>query len=259
MRRSRGARWRWRSRRPRRPRRPWCLGRRWLRWDRSRAGGTAGSPRTLRTGGNDRRQRGRDVERICCRHGATCKTDNAKKEMSMGVTSKGSARWAVGKSTIASAMLVMMLAFVGAGVGQVIHPQAAPNPADFTPQPPVVDGLRWAGPSIGAVPVTCWHLEPDNPRRPVGGTDQWQKVSGFVPVTGTDRLSRIGAVPPFQQTEPFPASGGGANSTLSARDVPPDIFLGVKAHPVYRLTSIRYPVAPPAFPPFTTQAVWSGY
>jgi hypothetical protein len=45
----------------------------------------------------------------------------------------------------------------------------------------------------------------------------------------------------FRQETVRSFSGGGAELTLKASDVPPGLFVSIRAHPVFRITRLEYP------------------
>jgi hypothetical protein len=130
---------------------------------------------------------------------------------------------------------------------QNIHSNEPPDPNSFDP-PPKNDNIRWLGPFIQQAGVRCWHLEPDDPTKPVGGTNELQSVIIEVPL----EISGSGAN--YKQSN-FLTSGGGMQAVLSAAELPEGLHISIKAHPVYRLTKVEYPVQvrfPPIFGPART-------
>ncbi len=119
-----------------------------------------------------------------------------------------------------------------------VHPSPPPTASNFRQPPPRGQG-QWLGPRIRRFPVQCWHAEPSTPNKPVGGTNETQNVSVFIPfeqheVMQTDRT--------FRQTEIGNFSAGGASAAMKPEDVPAGMFASFVGHPVFQITKIEYPI-----------------
>lgn len=126
-----------------------------------------------------------------------------------------------------------------------VHPAGQPPATSFDQPPPAAAGFAWKGPRIGGVYTHCWHAEPNAPTVPIGGENDWQKVSGFVRIDldpGTEIETS------FKQNTFGHLAGGGAKTELTPADLPAGIFVSVKAHPVFKVTRVHYPVTE-AYPP----------
>src|SRR6476661_8815695 len=69
-------------------------------------------------------------------------------------------------------------------------------------------------PGLAAFNVSCWRAEPNAPTRPVGGSNETQKVVAFVPPR-SDRTDTS-----FHQSDVRTFSGGGFASELKPKDIP---------------------------------------
>jgi hypothetical protein len=127
---------------------------------------------------------------------------------------------------------------------QVAHPPPPPDAKQFD-QPPTSNTLVWVGPRIISFPVQCWRLEPSAPKKPVGGVHGWQRKSAFVSFSATESQGRDIR---FRQQLPLRSfAGGGASHSLTERDLPEGFFVAFRGHPVWRVTSVKYPSPRPRF------------
>ena len=95
---------------------------------------------------------------------------------------------------------------------QYVHPPAPPRPNDFR-QPPAMPNAEWIGPVIKQVPVKCWYAKQTAPNVPLGGTNETQKVSTFLPMAETNDTS-------FHQNNLNTLAGGGWANKLQPAAIP---------------------------------------
>ena len=74
-------------------------------------------------------------------------------------------------------------------------------------------------PGLAAFNVSCWRAEPNAPTRPIGGSNETQKVVAFVPPR-SDRTDTS-----FHQSDIRTFSGGGFVSELKPKDNPANLIL----------------------------------
>jgi hypothetical protein len=120
-----------------------------------------------------------------------------------------------------------------------VHPPLSPPDESAFPQPPSSDKIKFVGPIIRQVGVTCWYAEPDAPAKCVGGVHGFQKIVSFVPTEPTVRSASVDTS--FRQKSLSSFSAGGATSELKSEDIPPGIFVSFKGHPVFKVTKVQFP------------------
>jgi hypothetical protein len=143
-------------------------------------------------------------------------------------------------SKIAMSFLLAQVA-LSQGIGPV-HPQTAPDASKFV-QPPILPSRKWRDPVIRGAGVQCWTVSPSEPATPVGGVHGAQHITVFVPLRRIGEPWQVDST--FQQTEVPSLAGGGALPVLTAADIPKGLFISVKAHPIFRVTKVKYPVTSP--------------
>jgi hypothetical protein len=119
-----------------------------------------------------------------------------------------------------------------------VHPPAPPQAKDFA-QPPTDSKSKFVGPIIQQVNVACWHAEPDDPDKCVGGPHGPQKLTVFVPTQTQFKDVPINFS--FHQDSLAFFSGGGAKSELKADELPSGVFVSFKGHPIYKIVKIEFP------------------
>lgn len=151
-------------------------------------------------------------------------------------------------SFILSCMLGIFVIGKAACAQGFVHPPQSMTEADF-PQPPDAIQSRVTGPTISSINAQCWHVEPSDPEKFVGGTMDTQNITGFIPMAFPDGSERDTT---FQQNDFRNFAGGGSTAVLKQSDIPPGIFLSFRAHPIYRITKLEFPVrqSVPIFPNF---------
>jgi hypothetical protein len=142
----------------------------------------------------------------------------------------------IARQVVAAFVLSALQPIASAQGFTFVHPSGPPSSDSFQ-RPPAVAGILWNGPHIGQANSRCWSAEPTAPTIPIGGSDDWQKLVGFVAIEG-DPVAQIDNS--FRQSDVHALAGGGATSELTPTDLPPGIFVSVKAHPVFKVTRIRY-------------------
>jgi len=146
-----------------------------------------------------------------------------------------------------AAVMFFMPGVPGAQECHYVHPPEPPKASAF-PQPPSDGKIKFVGPIIRQVSVTCWYAEPDAPTKCVGGVHGFQRVQVFLP---TDAAAKPEAIDTsFHQQSPLPFSAGGATSEMKSDDLPGGIFVSFKGHPIFKVVKVQFP-SKGLDPPFT--------
>jgi len=119
-----------------------------------------------------------------------------------------------------------------------VHPPEPPKASDFI-QPPADGKLKFVGPMIRQVQVACWHAEPNDSTKCIGGVHGFQRVQSFLP---TDVMVRSESVnTDYRQGSTSWFSAGGAKSEIKSEDLPPGIFFSFKGHPIFKVVKVQFP------------------
>ena len=137
------------------------------------------------------------------------------------------------------AMLALTAGFESQAQGDFVHPGEQPPDIKFE-QPPV--GWTWVGPSIRQVHTLCWHAEPSNPTKPIGGSNDWQQAMGFAPIQ-LPANARIDSS--YRQGELSRLAGGGSTTALKPEEMPAGVFVSAIGHPIFKVTQVQYPAKNP--------------
>lgn len=115
---------------------------------------------------------------------------------------------------------------------QFVHPPSI-TAEDFTPPNDV--NFKWSGPFVSQFNVKCWHADPNAPNVAIGGTDEWQTVTGFIPIVDVVPVAN------YRQTE-FHSF---RNEAMRAADMPSGIHVAFRAHTSAKILRVDYPARDP--------------